>query len=245
MCTLQGAPKVKPKTIEDMNKLNPTSTVLLRTVAAMAGIVLTATSAQAATITSAAFNGGNDQSQIVNTGGTVVSAANFGEAAVTINGIAHAAGSAGAANLTLNDTFQGPFRGPDWTDYVGAAGFTDEMATLLQGIAGNDSGPLTLAISGLTEGQDYLFQAYWEADSGETLTVNFEGDTEAIVDQEPGTLISYTFTAGDETFNASFAASVANPWISGYSLQVIPEPSTAAALFGVVGLCAVALRRRK
>ena len=70
----------------NMNNLNPTATVRLHTVAAMAGIVLTATSAQAATITSAAFNGDNDQSQIVNTGGTLVSAANFGEAAVTING---------------------------------------------------------------------------------------------------------------------------------------------------------------
>ena len=228
-----------------MNKLNPTSTVLLRTVAAMAGIVLTATSAQAATITSAAFNGGNDQSQIVNTGGTLVSAANFGEAAVTINGIAHAAGSAGGANLTLNEDYEGAFRDEPGEAGATGAGATGEMFTLLSGIAGFNASPLSLDISGLTIGQDYLFQAYWEANAGETLSVDFEGDTAAIADNIKGVLISYTFTAGDDTFNATFENDTVGNWVQGYSLQVIPEPSTAAALFGVVGLCAVALRRRK
>ncbi len=228
-----------------MNKLNPTSTVLLRSVAAMAGIVLTATSAQAATITSVAFNGGNDQSQIVNTGGTLVSAANFGEAAVTINGIAHAAGSLNGANLTLNEDYEGAYRNLDSEAGATGAGATDEMFTLLSSMAGFNTSPLTLDISGLTIGQDYLFQAYWEANAGETLSVNFEGVTADIDDDIKGVLISYTFTAGDDTFNATFENDTSGNWVQGYSLQAIPEPSSAAALFGVVGLCAVALRRRK
>ena len=47
---------------------------------------------------------------------------------------------------------------------------------------------------------------------------------------------------GEIAFSVDGAASDA---VGGFQITAVPEPSSAAALFGVVGLCAVALRRRK
>jgi hypothetical protein len=53
----------------------------------------------------------SEETDIVNTGGVLVSAANFGaDEEFVINGLVHGAGSAAGANLTTNITFQGDFR---------------------------------------------------------------------------------------------------------------------------------------
>ena len=69
------------------------------------------------------------------------------------------------------------------------------------------------------------------------------GDTADIDDDIKGVLISYTFTAGDGTFNATFENDTVGNWVQGYSLQAVPEPST-AALLGLGGFSLI-LRRRK
>lgn len=109
-----------------------------------------------------------------------------------------------------------------------------------------------MSVSDLTPGQEYLFQAYWETNNlGAVLEATIEGDTQgglvALADKNTnpgGTVISYQFVAGDNTLNASFARtdSVTNDWLSGYSLQEIPEPS--AALLGAFGALALLRRRR-
>jgi len=60
-------------------------------------------------------------------------------------------------------------------------------------------------------------------------------------------LISYEFTATDGTLNTTFdrddsLTGDTNNWLSGYSLQVVPEPSS-LALLGLGGLL-IARRRR-
>ncbi len=177
----------------------------------------------------------NDESDIVNLGTTVVSAANLGSQAggnttVDINGISHPVASAanngdGAdliPELTINSTFDGNYR----SGQASAAGYTGDMLDLLGGIAGNGApGPISLEISGLNVGTDYLFQGYWEANNfGQTASVTFEGtDTQGDITGVGGqaTLISYTFTAGDSVLNADLSKTAGsdNNWWLGYSLQ--------------------------
>ena len=107
-----------------------------------------------------------------------------------------------------------------------------------------------MSISGLTVGREYLYQAYWEGVTGQTLSVTIEGDTlNNVADAALGVLISYQFTAGDDTLNIfmdrddGITTGDLNNWISGYSLQTtVPEPST--ALLGGLGLLALLRRRR-
>lgn len=188
----------------------------------------------------------NNEADIVNTGGDVVSAANFGSQvevgadgatlSVDINGIVHQVASAaqggdGAdliANASINSTFDGHFR----NSRAGQVGYTGDLRNLMAGIAGVASpGPLTLELSGLTPGKTYLFQGYWEANQyNQVLTVSFEStDTLSnITGNGMGTLISYQFTASDDTLNVSLTktAGTDSVWLQGYSLQAVPEPGS-------------------
>ena len=202
----------------------------------------------------------DDETNIVNLGTTVVSAANFGSTSggtqtVDINGIIHTAASAannGSGNdllsgATINSFFDGQFRG--------ATAYSGDMQNLMGGIAGN-GGPIVITISGLTIGQEYLFQGYWEAENtGQIVQVTFDGvDTLGGIDGDPqgagtgddlGVLISYSFTATDTDLVASLnkTSGVDNVWWQGYSLQTaIPEPST--ALLSLCGVFALLKRRR-
>lgn len=197
-------------------------------------------SASAATIVASTVTSPTSIINTSGTGGSVISAANFGEAAVTVNGIFHGAGSAAGANLTHNFTFEGDFRNGQ-TSHGGV------LETLFSGIAGTNG--ITMSISGLTVGREYLYQAYWEANPGQTLAVTIEGDTlNNVADAPLGVLISYQFTAGDTLLNIFMdrddaLPGDANNWLSGYSLQTtVPEPS--AALLGGLGLLALLRRRR-
>jgi hypothetical protein len=174
----------------------------------------------------------DEEADIINTGGAVVSAANFGEAAVTINGILHGAGSASGANLTIGGTsaqFEGDFRN-------GQSGLGGNLETLLSGIVVRNN--MTLAISGLTVGTTYFFQTYWEGWPTEVLNFTAEGYTISVPDQN-ATLISFTFTATDDTLNISLHKPVAvdgNEWLSGYSLQEVPSDAIFVTSFQQVGV---------
>jgi len=232
---------------------------MLLTLAAAFGLALFAGSVNAGTIVTTPLT--NNESDIVNTGLTVVSAANLGSQAggnttVDINGISHPVASAGnngtgadlIAELAINSTFDGNYR----SGQASAAGYTGDMLNLMGGIAGNAApGPISMDISGLTVGKNYLFQGYWEANNfGQTASVTFEGtDTQGGITGVGGlgTLISYTFTAGDAVLDADLSKTAGsdNNWWLGYSLQEIPEPSTfLLAVFGLLGLLAWGRRRR-
>ena len=190
------------------------------------------------------------EATIINTGQGLLSAANFGNDTVTgntvdINGLLHPSGSGNAFNapgFALSASgFEGDFRGAPISN---AFTVGSDMERLLRGIKGGD--PTTMTISGLTPGDHYLFQAYWETDDADTFTVTIEGDTETgiVVNQPNGAVIGYDFVAGDTELNFSLDGETVagNKWISGYSLQAIPEPS--AALLGALGALALLRRRR-
>lgn len=181
------------------------------------------------------------ETDIVNTGLGVHSAVHFQNPAngdpspLVINGIPHIVGQANEPLLTDNIGFEGDFRN-------GQSGLGGNLELLLSGIAGANN--LTLNISGLTIGTDYLFQAYWEAWPTEVIDFTAEGDTIQITDQN-ATLITYEFTATDTVLNILVEGVVevdSNEWLSGYSLQVVPEPGS-LALIGLGGL--LVLRRRR
>jgi antitoxin component YwqK of YwqJK toxin-antitoxin module len=164
-----------------------------------------------------------DESSIVNTGAALVSAVNFGEVEVTVNSLLHGSETGAGKNLTLNSRFEGALRHNP---------LPAPLDTLFRGIAGAPS--LNLDISGLEIGTEYLFQAYWEDNAGQIMNVTMEGDTlSGIADQPNGLVISYTFTAGDNTLNTSFTRRdrLDNTWLSGYSLQKVTptNPKLAAA----------------
>lgn len=197
----------------------------------------------------------DEETDIVNTGGTVISAVHFQNPAsgdpdpLVVNGIPHTVGTGSDTNLSINTGFEGDFRN-------GASGLptdgSDLVQVLLSGIAGANG--INMTIAGLTIGEQYLFQAYWEDDRGITLVLDFEGDTlnnvaaEQLIAGTPGgTLISYQFIATDTEFNAlvdrdDALGGDANNWLSGYSLQVVPEPS--ALLLSAFGAFALLRRRR-
>ena len=232
----------------------------------LATFSFTAGGLQAGTITTSSLT--NNETDIVNLGTAVVSAANFGSGSggtmsVDINGINHELASAanngtGADLLTgvaINSTFDGQYRSGQAT----ASGYTGDMHNLMSGIAGRAApGPIELDISGLTVGQDYLFQGYWEANNfNQTASVTFEGtDTLGGItgDGTLGVLISYEFTASDTILDADLTRTggTDNIWWLGYSLQeqtAVPEP-TSCALWGMLGLGLVAfgicrMQRRK
>jgi hypothetical protein len=168
----------------------------------------------------------DEEGDIVNTGGALVSAANFGESAVVVNGLTHGAGSAAGTNLAHNFFFEGDFRN-------GASGLPPGsiMDRLLSGIAG--ANPIEMSIGGLSVGRNYLFQAYWEANAtgGQSLDITMEGvdNLGSVPARAPAVLISYEFTAGDDTLNVAIdrddgLGGDQNNWLSGYSLQEIGVP---------------------
>jgi hypothetical protein len=228
-----------------------------------AATALLAGSAQAGTLTASPFI---TESDLVVTGGAVHVAVIFGDggdgqsASIdrVVNGITHN-GYSDFGPLSANGTQT--FSGVDVT----TAGFNsigdfrnqnsrypvaDEpvLNELFQGII-PASGVSTIAVSDLTIGEEYLLQVYWEH-AGASVSYDFTvegvqttGLTQAVSDPQVGTLLSTTFVAGDDELNMAFDYEQStNHWISGFSLQVVPEPSS-LALMGLGGLL-IARRRR-
>ena len=211
---------------------------------------LAITSSRAATVVATSL--ANDETLIVNTGQGVIEAANFGSADggnsdVDINGLVHLVASQsnnGSGNdllpsASIDSTFDGNYRSGN----ASTAGYTGDLLDLMGGIAGNGApGPITITLPGLTVGNQYLFQGYWEANNfNQTATATIEGDSLAGITGvgDLGTLISYNFVAQDTTLTASLThtGGTDNIWWQGFSVQNIPEPSRAILIgLGVLGL---------
>ncbi len=213
-------------------------------VAVACGIVmLCPSSAKAGVITTSLLDG--DETDIVNTGFITIDAKNFGGTGTrTVNGIVHADSNGDLGPVD----FSGPFGNPD------SIVFTGDLFELLDGLAGtfDANEPGTFSVGGLTVGTSYLLQVYWlTKDAGRTLDFTAEGDSLIGIVGTPisasGTLISYAYTALDDTLNVSITGDGvdSNVFISGYSLQTVPEPSSFLMLgIGAIGLGLVRRRRK-
>ena len=196
----------------------------------------------------------DEETDIINTGGLVASAVHFQGSGsgdpdpLFVNGIPHTLGSGSDSSLTANIGFEGDFRN-------GGTGLPQDgsnaVQVLLSGIGG--TGTLTLSVADLSPGQTYLFQTYFDRTVGETIEATIEGETLAGIDtfkngsNQGATLISKEFVADvDGVFDASFVRDSpggdGNAWLSGYSIQAIPEPST--SLLGVIAALGLLRRRR-
>jgi len=165
-----------------------------------------------------------NETDIVNTGGDLVEALNFGgTGAVTVNGILHANSN---GNFSPAD-FSGAWGDPD------GGTFSGDLFSLLDGIVGVSSGgPATFSVTGLTVGQSYLFQTYWLVKDGfgtRTLDVTFGAASSNAIPANTSTseavLMSYAFDATAETLNVTVEDPSFNEWLQGYSLQAFPPPA--------------------
>ncbi len=163
-----------------------------------------------------------NETDIVNTGGDLVEALNFGgTGAVTVNGIPHANSD---GDFSPNN-FSGDYGDPD------GGTFSGDLFLLLDGIAGaNNGGPATFSVTGLTVGQSYLFQTYWLVNDGfgtRTNDVTFGAAGPFAMPANPNTseavLMSYAFDATNETLNVTVEDPTFGTWLQGYSLQVAPR----------------------
>jgi len=170
-----------------------------------------------------------NETDIVNTGGDLVEALNFGgTGAVTVNGILH--------ENSNGDFSPANFSG-DWGDPDGGT-FSGDLFSLLDGIVGADNGgPATFSVTGLTVGQSYLFQTYWLVNGGFTTRrkdVTFGAAGPVAIPANPNTseavLMSYAFDATNETLNVTVEDPTFNTWLQGYSLQVAPLKGTVISI---------------
>jgi len=170
-----------------------------------------------------------NETDIVNTGGDLVEALNFGgTGAVTVNGILH--------ENSNGDFSPANFSG-DWGDPDGGT-FSGDLFSLLDGIVGADNGgPATFSVTGLTVGQSYLFQTYWLVNGGFTTRrkdVTFGAAGPVAIPANPNTseavLMSYAFDATNETLNVTVEDPTFNTWLQGYSLQVAPRKGTVISI---------------
>jgi hypothetical protein len=204
----------------------------------------------------------------VSTAGTLVAAFNMNGPAVTVNGVTFA-------------SFTYPFMATSATN--GAFTFTESPGHLLaesslgsanapfNGLSANyqsllstavstdDNNTLTLTITGLTLGQNYIFQFWTNASnyngtgSGFRTTasapnpVSLDDNTSNAIGGT-GQFVIGTFNAGDTTEIITFTGTDTTqaPTINALELRVVPEPTTMSILlFGGAAMTGVRLFRRK
>lgn len=231
-------------------------------------VVLAASAYGQATITWGTAQQISGDTDVVTTG-SLVAAYNLGDTGVTsttVNGVTFAPyvfPQYPAQSVTLgNYAF---VEDPDYLLSTDSAGYgsgafaalSSEYKSLLVGFGGAGLPvTLTLTISGLTAGHEYLFE-WWNNYSGSTSS-NFDttataGDSlslDANVGNVQGNLGQYgigTFTASGTTEDIAFTGSF-GPAISAFQLRettAVPEPSSYAMIAGLAVLGLVFLRRRK
>jgi hypothetical protein len=202
----------------------------------------------------------------VATTGTPVAAFNLGTtgvAATTINGVTFApfavVGDDGPGTPTVGNfklTFTNELASNTAFGSASApfSNLSASYQSLLSAGISDNNGSFTLTMSGLTNGQAYLFQ--WWANSASSNIVNLNATSTATsmnavtlqdnVNQAeggPGQYAIGTFTAntgGQETvtFSSSF-----RPVLNGFQLRAVPEPSTVA--LGFLGVAFLAFRRHR
>lgn len=188
---------------------------------------------------------------------TYTHAFNMGGSAVTINGVDFLAGGENGAGYTTSgfgSTISGNF-----AEFPNPG---DTVATMLNPFRFHNSGngqTQTLTITGLTSGTIYDARIYyreWAGVFNRHTTIRFDedgagalGDSTVINgDATPNAhYLSYQFTAtSSQNLVVSFSPAAPNVnasfHVSGFSVHVIPEPST--ALLGGLGLLALLRRRR-
>jgi hypothetical protein len=212
-------------------------------------ISVTAAQAQSA-ITFSTFGNATNAATDIFTAGTLVSAeyygysnwptSNFNWGLQTFNGVAFTAGMPNLSNVAAPSNIQANDFASSGVDYY----------PLLNGaywVGG--AGPLTLTLSGLTNGQDYQIEL-WAVDtrSFDARSVQYSdglGNTSVAFRQDAKTIIMGTFQASGATQTVQISdPNNISAVFSAYELRAVPEPSTWAMLLGGLGMLTMFRRRR-
>lgn len=191
-------------------------------------------------------------SDVINNGNVVQASA---VAAATVNGVVFTSSTfitVGGYTATATATFQNAVIPAD-TEYDKLVG---KQAYISSSPGTNTTG--TISLTGLTDGQQYIFQHFAVDDRNvqktNTYTMGSTGGTDSAsitrgdidgTDLTGGKTIFGTFTAIGTTQNI-FVKSVSTrgATTTGYVLSTVPEPSS-TALLGLGGLALILRRRRK
>jgi len=209
----------------------------LTALATIAGLAL-GSSAQAASIvwTQGTITGDS----IVDTTGTLMEAANFGDNTVTsptINAVTFTGVDFGSSPTLSNLSGLGYDGGNNGT-WSSTGETIDQLANTLARESGVGSQSATL--TGLTDGAEYLVQFFIDHSTDTTMDIN-DGLGNTVTLNTLGEYATGTFTADGATQALNFSIGVGSQKLSGYQLRAVPEPSAAA----LIGLSALGLLRRR
>ncbi|CAA6692452.1 MULTISPECIES: PEP-CTERM sorting domain-containing protein [unclassified Lentimonas] len=207
-------------------------------------------SANAATITWEDYDITSNVSEVLTTG-TIVEAVNLTSTqqvaatpTLTFAGTTFTSTGAILNNNYNTDAWADTVTGGTAADQAGYQSFLDYVDFSLN--QGSGSAFTVDTFTGLTIGQDYVFQAWYAMADTETRTMTLIGDAASTDSNilQAGEYAIGTFTADAVTQDLIIQSSQSGIRFTGYQLRAVPEPSAYALIAGCFGMAFVASRRR-
>lgn len=185
----------------------------------------------------------------ISTEGTIFAAENVGDSAsTTINGVTFSGwNNSGLISYSATDSYVG----------FGGSGVSDEYKTLLNGASWDDSGSYNITVSGLTIGEEYLVQIWFNSQMGSPLSENVfsidsvSGSTNSVlITSNTGSGLGqyaqgrFTAVADQQVFGIENVDGNGNPGLNAIQVRSVPEAASVGMLSFGAGLLLLARRFR-